>query len=44
MIVHSCFATVVDGNELGPVHPFELKQLKCAGPYDKGAVGASWTF
>ena len=25
---HSWFDTIVDGNELGPVYPFQLKQLK----------------
>ena len=29
---HSWFATVVDGNELGPVYPFQLKQLKYEDP------------
>ena len=27
MQAHSWFATVVDGNELGQVYPFQLKQL-----------------
>ena len=26
--VHSWFATVVDGNELGPVYPFQLNKLE----------------
>ena len=29
---HSWFATVVDGNELCPVYPFQLKQLKYEDP------------
>ena len=29
---HSWFATVVDGNKLGPVYPFQLKQLKYEDP------------
>ena len=29
---HSWFATVVDGNELGPVYPFQLKQLEYEDP------------
>ena len=29
---HSWFATVVDGNELGPVYSFQLKQLKYEDP------------
>ena len=29
---HSWFATVVDGNELGPVYPFQLNKLKYKDP------------
>ena len=29
---HSWFATVVDGNELGPVYPFQLNKLKYEDP------------
>ena len=31
-IAHSWFATVVDDNELGPVYPFQLKQLEYEDP------------
>ena len=41
---HSWFATVVDGNELGPVYPFQLKQLEYEDPEDEGAVGATMDF
>ena len=30
--VHSWLATVVDGNELGPVYPFQLKEFRCEEP------------
>ena len=30
--VHSWFATVVGGNELGPVYPFQLNNLKYEYP------------
>ena len=30
--MHNWFATVGDGNELGPVYPFQLKQLKYEDP------------
>ena len=36
-MAHSWFANVVDGNELGPFYPFQLKQLR----YEEGAVGAT---
>ena len=29
---HSWFATIVDGNELGQVYSFQLKQLKSEDP------------
>ena len=29
---HSWFASVIDGNELGPLYPFQLKQLKYVDP------------
>ena len=29
---HSWFATVVGGNELGPVYPFQLNKLKYEDP------------
>ena len=32
MYEYSWFATVVDSNELGPVYPFQLKQLKYKDP------------
>ena len=35
---HSWFATVVEGNELGPIYLFQLKQLKYEDPSDEGAV------
>ena len=41
---HSWFAAVVDGNELGPVYPFQLNQLKYEDPKDEGAVGATMDF
>ena len=31
-LAHSWFATVVDGNELGPVFPFQSKQLEYEDP------------
>ena len=31
-LAHSWFATVVDGNELGPVYPFQLNKLKYEDP------------
>ena len=34
----------MDGNELGPVYPFQLKQLKYENPSDEGAVGATMDF
>ena len=40
-LAHSWFATLVDSNELGPVYPFQLKQLKYEDPYREGAVGAT---
>ena len=35
---------VVDSNELCPVYPFQLKQLKYEDPEDEGAVGATMNF
>ena len=34
----------MDGNELGPVYPFQLKQLKYEDPQDEGVVGATMDF
>ena len=41
---HSWFNTVVDSNELGPVCPFQLKQLKYEDPQDEGAIGTTMDF
>ena len=35
---------VVDNNELCPVYPFQLKQLKYEDPEDEGAVEATMDF
>ena len=34
----------MDGNELGPVYPFQLNKLKYEDPSDEGAVGATMDF
>ena len=34
----------MDGNELGPVYPFQLNKLKYEDPKDEGAVGATIDF
>ena len=38
---NSCFTTVVDGTELGPVYIIQLKPLKYEDHADEGATGAS---
>ena len=38
---HSWFTTVVDGTELGPVYPIQLKPLKYLYHENEGAMGAT---
>ena len=39
--IHSWFTNVVDGNELDPVYPIQLKQLNYEDPEDDWAKGAT---
>ena len=39
---HRWFATVLDGNELDPVYPFQLKQLKIKILKMRGLLGPRW--